>query len=772
MPPPRTQDLNAPVDAAALAAAILRISASLDIDTVLREAVDAARTLTGARFGMIAAVDEAGAPDGFFQSGFTEEEIAELTAWPDSEYLFAHLRENSKTLRVDDLAAYVKDLGLTPMPALSRAFQGTPMHYRGVEVGSFFLAEKALGGAFTDADEAVLLLFASQAAATIANARTHLAERRARADLEALVETSPVGVVVFDGEGRVASFNREARRIAESLRTSGHPPEQLLDVIVCRRADGRERSLADFPLADQFAAPETVRAEEMWLSVPDGRSVRTLVNATPIPADGNAARAVVVTMQDLAPFDEIERLRTEFLGLVSHELRTPLSAIKGSAATLLDEADDLERDEVREFSRIIVEQADHMRGLVGDLLDAGRIESGTLSVAPEPTAVSALVERARNTFVAGGGRQPIVVDLPEGLPAVMADRRRIVQVLNNLFANAARHAPEASAIRVAATREPTHVSVSVADDGPGLAPAVLPQLFRKHVGRGGTAGDGLGLAICRGLVEAHGGRIRAESEGLGHGTTIIFTIPAATGPEAANAAVDTPPPTVSGEPPRILVVDDDPRTLSFVRDALSKAGYAPLVTGSPENLPALVRAERPRLVLLDLLLPGSDGIELLERVAELAGTPVIFISAYGRDETVARAFEAGAADYIVKPFSPTELVARVGAALRRHEEPEPFALGDLAIRYDRHEVTVTGRAVDLTATEYEVLRVLSLNAGRVVPFDTLLERVWPGQSGADAARVRVFVKQLRDKLGDPADDPAWIFNQRGVGYRMPRPGDV
>ena len=758
-----------PADAAALATAILRISASLDVDTVLCEAVDAARELTGARLGMIATVDEAGAPDGVLQSGFTSAETAELASWPDRSRLFGHLRELSETLRVDDLAAYVADLGLTPTPALSKAFQGTPMHYRGVNVGSFFLAEKAQGRAFTDTDEAVLLLFASQAAAAIANARTHRMEQSARADLEALVETSPVGVVVFDRTGRPVSFNREARRIVEALRLPGHPPEQLLEVIVCRRADGRETSLADFPLADQFANPETVRAEEVVLAIPDGRSVRTLVNATPIVGADEAVRSVVVTLQDLAPLDEIERTRTEFLRLVSHELRTPLTAIKGSAATLLEDADELEREEIREFSRIIVEQANHMRGLVGDLLDAGRIESGTLSVTPEATAVDALVERARSAFVGGGGRHAIVVDLPADLPAVLADRRRIAQVLNNLFANAARHAPRASTIRVGAAREAAHIAISVTDEGPGVAPDQLPLLFQKHVGRGGTAGDGLGLAICRGLVEAHGGRIRADSEGFGRGTTITFTVPAAAGPADAVAA-ESATAAPAGEPPRVLVVDDDPHTLRFVRDALSKAAFAPLVTGSGENLSALLRAERPRLVLLDLLLPGSDGIELLQQVPELAETPVIFISAYGRDETIARAFEAGATDYIVKPFSPTELVARVRAALRRHEEPEPFALGELAIHYDRREVTVTGRAVDLTATEYELLRVLSLNAGRVVPFDTLLDRVWAGRSGADANTVRIFVKQLRDKLGDRADHPVWIFNQRGVGYRMARPG--
>ena len=759
----------------ALTGAILRISASLDINTVLREAVDAARGLTGARLGMITTVDDADTPGDFIYSGFTTDESRELGNWPDRGRLFEHLRELPATLRVPDLADYVRGLGLSPTPTLSRAFQGTPMHYRGVNVGNFFLAEKSDGSEFTDDDEEVLLLFASQAAAAIVNARTHRNEQRARADLEALIETSPVGVVVIDGQsGRPLSLNREARRIVESLRMPGHPTEQLLEVIACRRADGREVSLTEFPLAQQFSSsPETVRAEEMVLSVPDGRSVRTLINSTPIPAEGDEIGSVVVTMQDLAPIDEIERMRTDFLGLVSHELRAPLTAIKGSGVTLLEESADLDPAEVHEFSRIIVEQADLMRALITDLLDAGRIDSGTLSVAPEPSDVADLVERARDTFVGGGGRHGILVDLPAGLPQVQADRRRIAQVFNNLFANAARHAPESSAIRVAATREKTHVAILVSDDGPGVPPELLPHLFRKHVGGGadGTAGHGLGLAICKGLVEAHGGRIRAESAGPGQGTAITFTIPVAgvsAGSDESQAFVRPPTPS---ERPRILVVDDDPRTLRFTRDALSRAGYDPLVTGAPQDLSRIIRAERPQLVLLDLMLPNTDGIELMRQVPELSDLPVIFISGYGRDETVARAFESGAADYIVKPFSPTELVARVRAALRRHEEPVPFTLGDLSIHFEGRQVTVAGRPVNLTATEYELLRVLSFNAGRVVHYDTLLRQVWSGRSSADTNLVRIFVKSLRDKLGDSATDPTWIFNERGVGYRMPRPDD-
>ena len=122
------------------------------------------------------------------------------------------------------------------------------------------------------------------------------------------------------------------------------------------------------------------------------------------------------------------------------------------------------------------------------------------------------------------------------------------------------------------------------------------------------------------------------------------------------------------------MVDDDLRALRFVRDAFSDAGYAPLVTGAPQDVRRIIGTERPRLVLLDLMLPDVDGIELMRQVPELADLPVIFISVYGRDETVARALESGAADYIVKPFSPTELVARsvlnshVQTASGLHEE--------------------------------------------------------------------------------------------------------
>ena len=731
-----------------LSAAVLRMSAGLDLDTVLHEAIEGARALTGAACGVVTTLDESGQPEDFAASGFTEEERRQL---PD----VGSLADSA------DLMA-------------SKPFHRTPMRHQGRHVGDILLAEKDGGGEPANDERMVLELFASQAATAVANACTHRNERRVRADLEALVDTCPVGVVVLDARtAHPVYFNREARRIAEGVRLPDGALEDVMDVLRCRFSDGREYALDEFPLARELSNAQTVLAEEIVLSAPDGRSVRALINATPVRSADGTVESVVVTLQDLAPLEELARLQAEFLNMVSHELRTPLAAIQGSAGTGLRTAPALDPAEVHQFFRIIHEQADHAQNLISDLLDAGRIDSGTLSVAPEPSEVAELVEGARNAFLGGGSRHAVLIDLPR----VLVDRRRIVQVLNNLLSNAARHSPESSPIRVAAACDGVHVAISVSDQGKGVPPEQLPHLFQRHTApasdedRRGLGGSGLGLVISKGLVEAHGGRIWATSGGRGQGTQFTFTVPMVE--EAGDAPGSDPDRSrrhgQGHEPTPILVVDDDPETLRYVRDALAKADYSPIVTGDHDELSRIIKAEKPRLVLLDLLLPGADGIELMESVPELADLPVIFISAYRRDETIARALESGAADYIVKPFSPTELTARIRAVLRRRAGPESFVLGDLAIRYEERRVTVAGRPVNLTATEYDLLRVLSVNAGRVTTYQSLFRHLWDGQDFGDPRLVRNFVKNLRRKLGDDPARPVYIVNERGVGYSMPAP---
>ena len=174
------------------------------------------------------------------------------------------------------------------------------------------------------------------------------------------------------------------------------------------------------------------------------------------------------------------------------------------------------------------------------------------------------------------------------------------------------------------------------------------------------------------------------------------------------------------------------------------------------------------------MLPGTDGTELMKGIFDIADVPVIFLSVYGQDDVIARAFDTGAADYVVKPFSPTELTARIRAALRRQgatarpEPTEPYVLGELTIDYAERRVSVAGRPVQLTAIEHQLLVELSVHAGLVLTHDHLLQRVWGLGSSGDSWPVRTAVKNLRRKLGDDAGSPTYIFTEPRVGYRMPK----
>ena len=764
-----------------LSEASLRINESLHLDEVLQGVLDSARALTGARYALITTLDEMGAVDDHLVAGTTVDETRRIWEMPGGWQFFEYLNALSEPLRVEDFARHAMALGLPEFrpPVPTSAFLVVPIRHRGVSVGTIHVAKGEPGEAFSREDEETLVMFASQVALVVTNARRHREEQRARADVETLIDTSPVGVVVFDmRRGARVSFNREARRIVDELRDANQTTENLLELMTVRRADGRAVSLEEFPLAEALSAGETVRAEEIALEVADGRSITVLLNATPIRSEVGEIESVVVTIQDLTPLEEMERLRAEFLGMVSHELRTPLTSIRGSATTLLDAASDLDPAEMRQFHRIIVDQADHMRDLIGDLLDVARIETGTLPVDQEPVDVAALVDRARSVFQSSGGRDSLDIDLEPGLPPVMADRRRIVQVIVNLLTNASRHSPESSVIRVRAARDGAQVEVAVVDEGRGIPAERLPHLFRNF-SRGEAADDpggdtGLGLAICRGIVEAHGGRIRAESDGPGLGARFAFTLPTAEdlAAQLIRPSGATRPDDAEGEP--ILVVDDDPQMLRYVRRALSGAGYQPVVTADPGEALTLVEQRHPHLVLLDLMLPGTDGMELMGDILSATDVPVVFLSAYGRDEMVARALDQGATDYIVKPFSPTELVARVRAALRRnvgHSQPgatEPYVLGDLTIDYGQRLVTVAGRPVRTTATEYKILSELSLNAGQAVPHDQLLRRIWGANRPSDLRALRTHLRRLRRKLGDDGNNPTYLFSEPKVGYRMPR----
>ena len=769
-----------------LSEASLRITESLDLDDILQGVIDGARSLTGARYGALLVLDDAGRMQDLVTSGMTPEERRSLGALPKGLGLLGYLSEIEGPLRLAEIASHPSSVGFPEGHPPMKTFLGAPVRHRGERLGNIYLTEKEGGQEFTPEDEETLVMFASQAALTVSNARRFRDEQQVRADLEALVNTSPVGILIFDAKtGDLVSLNQETRRIVRGLHAPGHTLPELLSVMTFRRLDGREISPDELPTARAIRTGETVRAEELVIHLPDGQAVTTVINATPVRSAEGEVVSVIATMQDMTPLEDLERLRAEFLGMVSHELRMPLTTIKGSAASALSSTSPFNPAEAYQFFRIIDEQADHMRSLINDLLDVTRIEAGTLSITPETSGVASLVDQARAAFLGGGAKDNIEIDLPADLPPVAADRQRVVQVLVNLLSSASKYSPASSTIMVTASQQDSHVAVSVADEGRGVSAEELPRLFRKFSringadGKTEVGGEGLGLSVCKGIVEAHGGRIWAVSDGPGLGTRFTFTIPvveedaidAADGPDELAAL----PMEAARQRTRILAVDDDPQILWYVRHTLSEAGYATIVTGDPEQVERLVEVEKPHLILLDLALPGTNGFELMKRIADMTDAPVMFLSGHAADQDISRGLEMGAADYVVKPFSPTELVARIKAALRkgaasdRTEPREPYVLGDLTINYAERRVSVAGRSVHLSATEYKLLFELSVNAGRVLTHDQLLRRVWDQDNSEGSQLLRTYVTYLRSKLGDDAKSPAYIFTEPRVGYRMAKP---
>ncbi len=224
----------------------------------------------------------------------------------------------------------------------------------------------------------------------------------------------------------------------------------------------------------------------------------------------------------------------------------------------------------------------------------------------------------------------------------------------------------------------------------------------------------------------------------------------------------------------ILMVDDDPLLRRSLAYSLERAGFRVDTAANAEDALAAAARSAPDLVLLDIGLPGMDGVEALARFRALFGMPVIFLTARRRELDQVLGLELGADDYVTKPFDQDVLLARIRAVLRRARPatsaspatPTPIAVGDLVLDPSAHTVTVAGRPVELANREFAVLHVLALNAGRVVSVSDLLRRAWGPEYEGETQVVYVHVRWLREKLEDDARNPRRLVTVRGVGYKL------
>lgn len=229
---------------------------------------------------------------------------------------------------------------------------------------------------------------------------------------------------------------------------------------------------------------------------------------------------------------------------------------------------------------------------------------------------------------------------------------------------------------------------------------------------------------------------------------------------------------------KILIVDDEPRVSRLVTEVLTAVGYRVMAAASGKTAIEQVVLEQPDLVLLDVLLPsGMDGFEVCSRLREFSDVPIIMLTAKARQGDILRGFDLGADDYLTKPFNAKELVARVKAVLRRtnrldHATASLVSCGDLVIDLARRSASVGGRAVNLTRTEFELLRHLALNPNCVLPHEMLLTEVWGPEYRDELDYLRAYIRYLRRKLEPDPANPVIIVTSPGVGYMLvcPEPG--
>ncbi|MFD6445800.1 response regulator [Promicromonospora sp. NPDC060204] len=410
----------------------------------------------------------------------------------------------------------------------------------------------------------------------------------------------------------------------------------------------------------------TVTAEQDVYLRPDGKEVPVEVTASPLRDDG-VIRGAVVVFRDVTERREVERIKDEFVSVVSHELRTPLTAIRGALSLLDSDALDDSPEQAARMVRVALTSSERLGRLVDDILDTERLEAGTTQLEMAEHPVGDLVAAAVDQVAVLADDAGITLEPTSSTETVRADPERVVQTLTNLLGNAVRFSPPGSTVRVTAAPVGDLVEIRVDDEGRGIPPDKLEAVFRRfeQVDASDTrerGGSGLGLTIARSIVERHGGRLWAVSQGEGTGSSFRFTLRRAT-PHPAR----TPEPAPDDDAAtRVIVVDDDQYVVDVLRTVLEERGYDVIGLTDGRAALAAVEDEHPAAIVLDLAMPGTSGAEVLSRLRQSAATadvPVVVLSGTRPHDALETA--ALADDWLVKPVDPDRIVETVRDVIRR-----------------------------------------------------------------------------------------------------------
>jgi PAS domain S-box-containing protein len=428
-----------------------------------------------------------------------------------------------------------------------------------------------------------------------------------------------------------------------------------------------------------FGHPEpgvfTERAERLVLGIAS-QAAAAIDNARLYEA-AQAARAHAERMSEM---------KDEFLATLSHELRTPLSAILGWSQVLRRRS--VDESQLHQALDVIERNARMQTELIEDLLDMSRITSGEVRLDVQPLQPVSFVEAALQTVGPAAEAKAIRLEkmLDPAAGPISGDPSRLQQVVWNLLSNAIKFTPKEGKVQVVLERVNSHIEISVADTGMGIAAEFLPYVFERFRQADATTtrkhgGLGLGLSIVKHLVELHGGTVRVQSPGEGRGTTFTVQLPLTVVRRGAEPEARRHPRAPKDAPQadyrvadlsglRVLVVDDEPDARELLRQVLADCGAEVQVAGGADEALMLLRRERPHLLVSDVGMPVTDGYELLKKIRALGEAgggrlPAIALTAFARSEDRTRALRAGFLVHVSKPVEPAELVATVAAVAGR-----------------------------------------------------------------------------------------------------------
>lgn len=547
-----------------------------------------------------------------------------------------------------------------------RAMAFVPLCYGGRVLGKFMLYYRT-PRAFEPDEVSVARIVAGHIAFAVAQMRSREEFAHAKDELETIFSAVGEGIAVYHADGRLRWINPAGSELihvfTEEFTTrfalfseAGEPiAEEELPGYLALASGKREQRI--------FRAKHRQTGDERWFRA----------RAEPVLAPGGRMRFAVVVFADLTEqrraleaAHEAERRKDEFLAMLGHELRNPLSPIVTALSLMdMDGGDHFARERA-----IIGRQVRHMLRLVDDLLDISRITRGKLELKRRTVDAREVVRRAVEMVspLLEQRRHRLEIDVPSEEPLwVDGDPDRLEQVLSNLLTNSAKYTDPGGRVEVRASRNGTNVLLRVRDNGVGIEPELLPELFnlfqqgRQRLDRS-SGGLGLGLAIVRRMVEMHGGEITITSEGRGRGTEAVVTLPIA----SIRRSNDSPRPCATLGPAaapqrtRVLVVDDNGDAADTIASTLDALGYRTAV--AYDGPCALEEAARfaPDVAVLDIGLPVMDGYELARRLrSRHRGLRLIALTGYGQQRDRRRALEAGFAEHLVKPVELPELLQAI-----------------------------------------------------------------------------------------------------------------